>query len=822
MLRFIFGFLLSAVIIAVVAALAVTAYVVPGLPDTAVLRDVRMQVPLRVYTGDGRLIAEFGEQRRIPLRIDEIPQQMIQAVLASEDDRFYEHPGVDWQGILRAALKLALTGEKKQGGSTITMQVARHFFLSRERTYIRKIREMFLALKIEREFSKDEILALYLNAIYLGQRAYGVGAAAQIYYGREARDLTLPQIATIAGLPSGPSIDNPVSNRQRALLRREYVLQRMLEENFITQDEYATASVTPETAVLHSADVEVDAPWVAELARQQVLEDYGEDAYTAGYRVYTTVVGRNQLAANQAVRQGLLDYDVRHGWRGAELHLDEKRMAGGDAEWQRALADMHAVAGLQPALITAVGEKSASAWLAGIGPVDIPWEGLSWARKYLSENARGPAPAKAADVLQVGDVVRLIETGDGAWRLSQIPVVEGALVSLRPDDGAVLALVGGFDFARSKFDRATQAMRQPGSSFKPFIYSAALAAGYTPASVVNDAPVVIDDPSLEEIWRPENFTGKFYGPTRLREALAHSRNLVSIRLLHSIGVETAIPHLEKFGFDPQAIPHNLSLALGTLSVSPWQLASAYAVLANGGYRVDPYLIERIDDEQGTTVYRANPAIVCRSCDDPAGPAPTAAMEATAAPTGPTAAPSAAADQPAAVPDGSDAGPRIAPRAVDEQNVWILNSMTRDVIAIGTGRRALALNRADLSGKTGTTNEHRDAWFAGYNPTVVTVTWIGFDKFSPLGGQETGSQAALPMWIDYTRVALDGVPETWLDRPEGLVMQRIDKRTGRPIGADSPDAVFEVFQEGSLPVATDTGLPANPVEPLPQEVRDQLF
>ncbi len=779
MLRLSFYFLLAILLLGIVSTLGLAWFIVPQLPDIETLKDVRMQVPLRVYSADHSLIAEFGEQRRIPVTREEIPEKMVQAILASEDDRFYEHPGVDWQGILRAAFQLVKTGEKTQGGSTITMQVARNFFLSREKTYLRKVNEIFLSFKIERELSKDEILTLYLNKIYLGQRAYGIGAAAQVYYGLQINELSLSQFAMLAGLPKAPSTTNPVSNPERALKRRNYVLLRMLEEDYITEDEYKEAIAIPVSASLHSSLVEIEAPYVAEMVRQQLLEEYGEEAYTSGLTVTTTIRDRNQLAANNALRKGVLAYDERHGYRGPEHHFDLSDEMD-ESSWKELLESFPVLGTLYPALVTEVGEQSASAFLLNIGKVDIPFTGMIWARKYVSENVMGPEPKKAGDILKIGDVIRLIEDGNGQWRLSQLPDVEAGLVSFRPSDGATLALVGGFDFLRSKFNRVTQAYRQPGSGFKPFIYSAALDAGMTAATIINDAPVVFEDRELDETWRPENYSHKTYGPTRLRVALTHSRNLVSIRLLHSIGVPYALDYISRFGFDVNRLPKNLSLALGSGALTPWQLARGYAVFANGGYLIEPYFIDQIESQDGELLFKANPILVCSDCEE--SPAESVAKVA-----------------PSEEENNAEQGqPVYAKRVIDPETLWIMNSMTQDVIQHGTGRRALVLGRKDLSGKTGTTNDQRDAWFSGFNSDVVAVTWIGFDKFQPLGNSETGARAALPIWVEYMATALKGLPERPMERPPGLVFARIDPVTGNLASPESTDAIFEVFRSGNVP------------------------
>lgn len=755
-------------------------YLEPELPNAEQLRDVRLQVPLRIFSQDQQLIAEFGEKRRIPLKYEEIPDTMIKAFLAAEDDRFFEHPGVDYHGILRAALQLVMTGQRRQGGSTITMQVARNFFLSREKTFTRKIKEIFLSFRIEQELSKQEIFELYLNKIYLGHRSYGVGAAAQVYYGKSIDQLDLAQIAMIAGLPKAPSTTNPITNAERARLRRDYVLGRMATLGFINEQERVAAELAPISATLHTASPEVEAPYLAEMVRAEIIERYGPDAYTNGYQIYTTLNSRHQQAANHALRQALQEYDQRHGYRGPEQHIDLKSTPDLDEY----LSDQLRIGGLMPAVVTEVAERTIKAYTGRGEFIEVDWEGLNWARAYISENARGPAPKKAADILKAGDVIRLLQTTtkEAKWRLAQIPAVSGALVSLDPNNGAIKSLVGGYDFYLSKFNRVTQAKRQPGSGFKAFIYSAALKAGYTAASLINDAPVVFDDPSLEAAWRPENYSGKFFGPTRLRYALTKSRNLVSIRLLRAIGVDTALEHAARFGFDISELPRNLSLALGSGAVSPLQMARGYSVLANGGYLIEPYFIERVEEDYQGLIYQASPQVVCKECD------PTAAVSTEET----TAADSEATNQ--------ETTPikRIAPRVISPENHYLMNSMMQDVIKYGTGRKARVLGRNDLAGKTGTTNDQRDAWFNGFHPSLVAITWVGFDSFTPLGRGEVGGRAALPAWIAYMREALAGVPEYKLQVPPGIVTIRIDPRTGERASADQEDAIFEVFRAANVP------------------------
>lgn len=750
-------------------------YLEPKLPSTEVLKDVQFQVPLRVFSRDGKLIAEFGEKRRIPLTYEELPEQLIKSFLAAEDNRFFEHPGVDYQGIIRAAMQLLLTGEKKQGGSTITMQVARNFFLTPEKTYIRKLNEIFLALRIERELSKEKILELYLNKIYMGHRSYGVGAAAQVYYGKSVSELNLAQMAMLAGLPKAPSANNPVTDPTRALERRNYVLGQMKRLAYITEDEFQRSVREPVTARIHSAKIEVDAPYVAEMVRADMFERHGENAYTDGYSVYTTIDARLQVAANSALRNALQDYDVRHGYRGAVKKFDINQISE-NRELDLLLKEYSSIANLLPAIVTKVEENRIEVYLGDGKREIIDWKGLEWARAYKSESYQGPAPNRANEIVSIGDLVRIIaeEKGkDKHLRLAQLPEVEGAFVSLDPEDGALRAVVGGYDFYNSKFNRVTQAMRQPGSGFKPFIYSAALDAGFTPASLINDAPVVFDDPSLEGTWRPENYSGKFFGPTRLRYALTKSRNLVSIRLLRAMGLPYALEYVARFGFDATKLPNNLSLALGSAVVTPLQMASAYAVLANGGYRVETYLIERIEDAQGNILVKANPVRVCTSCGNDGS------------------------DEREDRDDQSEAN-RIAPRVISAQNHYLLISMMQDVIRRGTATKARELGREDLAGKTGTTNDQKDAWFNGFNRSHVAIAWVGFDSAKPLGRGEVGGKAALPAWIEYMEEALKGVAEQPLVMPPGIVTVRIDPTTGKRASADQKDAIFEVFRTENAP------------------------
>ncbi len=743
----------------------------PGLPSVDVLRDIKLQVPLRVYTRDGRLLAVFGEKRRIPLDYAQIPKTMVDAFVAAEDEHFWEHPGVDMEGMLRAAVHYATTGERTQGGGTITMQLARNFFLTPEKTFTRKLREVFLAFKIEHQLSKQDIMALYLNKIYLGSRAYGVGAAAEAYYGSDVDHLTLAQTAMIAGLPKGPSTDNPLVNPDRALARRGYVLGRMLANGYINQQQYGAAMAEPDDASYHEPTAEVDAPYVAEMVRDYMVGKYGDDAYNDGYSVVTSIDSRLQPLASKAVRDGLLQYDQRHGWRGAIAHVTVPANPTDD-DLEKLVEDRDHVGGLYPSVTLKVDAQSAEFYAEGAGPVKVDWPGLKWARKYLSVNSMGPAPKTAADVVAKGDVVYLRRLESG-WTLAQVPDAQGALVSLDPVDGAVVALVGGFDYDASKFNRVTQAHRQPGSSFKPFIYSAALENGFTPATVVPNAPVVVNDPKNGNVWRPHNFEeSDFSGPTRLRNALAHSLNLVTIRVLQQLGVDTAIKYDENFGFTEDELPHDLTMALGSASLEPLDMARGYAVFANQGYRVTPYFIQTVTDGSGKVLFQADPEIACADC----GLTPEKGDPATGMPAG-------------------------APVAISPQNAWLMTSMMQEVIKTGTGVLALSLNRPDIAGKTGTSNDFTDAWFDGFSAHLVTVVWVGNDQPSQtLGEGEQGALAALPMWMDFVGPAMRGVPipKDIFPRPFGIEEARIDPNSGLLVSADDPDSIFEFFETGHLP------------------------
>ncbi len=807
-LRSIFRFLLVAIVLGLATLFITYLIISKDLPDVETLRDVQLQVPLRVYTSDHKLISVFGEKRRIPVRIEEMPVYLTNAFIAGEDARFRIHPGVDYQGISRAVWTLMTTGEKSVGGSTITQQLARNFFLTLEKTFTRKIKEIFLALKIERELSKDEILELYLNKILLGHRAYGVGAAADVYYGKPVGELSLAQCAMLAALPKAPSRINPITAPERAMNRRDYVLGRMLELGFISAEEYEQALRERNTAFYHGATTEVAAPYLAEMVRKEMLTMFGESAYTGGYEVYTTINAGFQTTANQAVIDGLEEYDHRHGYRGAEAHFDLEADSTTDA-WEEILRPYKPIAGLVPGLVIEVDEELALVYLVDGQTIALSLADMQWARKFISRDRVGFEPKSVSEVLAKGDIIRTRLRDGGQRELAQLPEAEALLISLSPHDGSIKALVGGYDFTRSKFNRAVQSRRQPGSGFKPFVYSAALAKGKTPASVVNDAPIVLTDTELEKDWKPQNYGEKFFGPTRLREAMVNSRNLVSIRLLREIGITYAIEYISAFGFDPAELPANLTMALGSASLVPLSLVRGFAVFANGGYLVEPYFIDRVVDARGTVLFAASPKYVCRECkpEQASAALPTKAVENLEPSFRPlqitTGEDLPVTGQNTAPAQNMVANPTPAPRVISEQNAYLIRSMMMDVVRRGTGKKAMELGRNDLAGKTGTTNDQRDAWFSGYNDEIVTSVWVGFDNHDPLGRDEVGGKAALPIWINYMRVALQGIPDRVPEIPEGITKARIDPDTGLLARIDNPDAISEVFDMGSIPPMEDS-------------------
>ena len=770
-------------------------YLAPEIPAAAQLREVRVQLPLSVLSRDDKLIAQFGEQRRIPLAYDQIPKMVVDAFLAAEDARFYVHPGVDWQGLVRALLSNVAAGGVREGGGTITMQLARNTVLSSERTLRRKLKEVFLALRLEREFDKQEILTLYLNRIFLGQRAYGVGAAAEVYFDKSVGELDLAEAALIAGLPRSPSRDNPVASVERARGRRAYVLRRMLETGRIDAAARDAALLVPIDGRLYGPDIELDAPWIAEMARAEMVERFGAAVLIDGYRVYTTVDSRLQGLADASARQAILEYERRHGYRGPLTHIESSALAD-DAQVRAAFREHGDLGNLAVAVVESVTDKTAVVRLRDDRRAELRWEDLSWARRALPQDKLGPAPTSAAEVLAPGQFVYLEPLPEGHWRLAQQPAVAGALVAIDPTDGAIVAVTGGFAFFDSRYNRALQARRQPGSAFKPFLYSAALERGFTPATLINDAPVVIEGGTPEEEWRPQNITKRFYGPTPMREGLVRSRNLVSVRLLRGTGLGHAIKHIGQFGFGAAALPPNLTLALGTGQVTPLAMARGYSVFANGGYLVTPYAVERVTDAAGTTVFQATPKVACPGCVQATGLGPVA--------TGPVPA------------------DRVAPVAITPANAFVMTDMMVDVIQRGTAQLARSIGRLDLAGKTGTTNDRRDAWFVGYNADLTVATWIGFDQERSLGEHEEGARTALPMWVHFMTEAMRGKPEHRQPEPPGVVRMWVSRDSGAPASAGEFGAVFEAFLAGHapLPGASDAGLmegiDAESVEPASSE------
>jgi penicillin-binding protein 1A len=765
---------LNAALVGLAGGAVFVAVTLKDLPRTESLREVRLQEPLRVFSADGALMAEFGVQRRRPVSFGEIPPMLVNAFLATEDSRFFEHEGVDITGLGRAALSYVRTGERSQGGSTITMQVARNFFLSRQKTFQRKFAELLLSLHIERNLSKQEILELYLNKIFFGHRAYGVSAAAALYYDETLDALSLPQMAMLAGIPKAPSANNPVSNPERAMARRNYILGRMLELGYIGAAEHREAIATPDDARLHRRAVDLEAGYLAEMVRREMVSRFGDDAYRAGFRVTTTLDGRLQTVAQTAVRHALLDYDRRHGYRGPEAKHDVDGL--GEDALDELLERAGALPDLTAGIVTGAGAREAEVYLGGGRREPLVLNQVKWARPYRNEGSRGPAPRKVGDAVAVGDLIRLRRRENGDWELSQRPYVAGALAVVDPQDGAVRALVGGYEFGDSKFNRAVDANRQPGSSFKPFVYAAALDKGWTPASLIKDERISIRL-NRREMWEPDNFDHKTLGPIRLRLALTKSRNLASIYLLERVGLDDARTFAGRFGFHLEDLPLGLSMALGTAEASPLQMAGAYSVFANGGFRVMPHYITRVEDGSGDLVFESRAPRACAGCwfryeEEPAQVQPFS---------------------------GGDAPEAV--RVLEPRLVYQMHSILGDVIRFGTARKALQLEREDIAGKTGTTNEVRDSWFCGYQKDLVAVAWMGFDDFSPLGKGETGGQAALGMWVDFMREALAEKPQAVLEVPEGMVEVRISKTTGRPTSSKGRGSLVEwIRQEYELALA----------------------
>jgi penicillin-binding protein 1A len=822
--------------LAICIALGVTAgivgawhYVSPGLPAAETIRDIPLQIPLRVFSRDGRLIEEVGERRRIIVSYDELQPHVVNAFVAAEDSRFFSHPGVDPIGIARAGVNYLRSGSRGQGGSTITQQLARDYFLTRERLFSRKLREAFLAWKIEQEFSKQEIMALFLNKMFFGQRAYGVAAAAQVYFGKPLANITISEAAILAGVLPAPSFYNPVRSPANARMRRDYVLGRMLDLDYIDRATYDEAMAEPVMSKLHGTATELSAPYVAEMVRREMLERFGEDTYSAGYKVVTTLDSTMQRGANYALRNGLLEFSRRRGYQGPVAHVEiaPEVLSTPYDDWpeeaQLALDGYGSPGGLLIAMVVSLNDDNSAGIVLHDGTrTTLPWYGISWARRYIDAETRGPVPRSVGEVLAVGDIIYIMPIQAGGYALAQAPRVQGAVVSLDPNDGAITSLAGGFDFSISKYNRVTQASRQPGSSFKPFIYSAALEHGSTAATLLLDAPVVINSSELEAVWRPVNYTGRFYGEQRMREALVRSMNLASVRLLlNNTGIGNTVRHLEPFGFGPATLIRNGSLALGGGNATPLDMAQAYATFANGGYAVKPYVIDAIFGPNDEVLYRAEPDIVCERCvpeqiidaaenlgdDENTFESMEPAESQEELNTAPSEMQLLRMAEVAETykPDAKQAPElyahvKLAPRIISAQNAYIISDMMRDVIQRGTGRRARVLGRRDLSGKTGTSNDRRDAWFAGFNGDMSSIVWVGYDNYDPLGPGEEGSRTALPVWVEFARIALTGAPEHQLPMPEGIVNVRISRSTGCIADFRTPpaDLMFEIFRVGHEP------------------------
>lgn len=831
-------------------------YIKPDLPSVTVLKDVRLQTPMQIYTNDGKLISQYGVKRRIPVKLDEVPEQLIHAILATEDSRFYEHHGIDPIGIARAAVSLLLTGEKKQGASTLTMQLARGFFLTREKTYIRKVKEIFIAWHMEQVLTKEEILELYLNKVELGHRSFGFGAAAQVYYGKPLTELTLAQIATIAGLPKAPSVLNPISGPERSVERRRVVLLRMLDENYITQQEFEEAASMPVTAKKHGAEIEVDAPYLADIIYNEMVEIYGkEEAETGGYQVYATATSDMQLAAQKAVVRNLHDYDERHGYKGPlgylfnapevnegddplptlnlSFDISDKQTPSDWAEdgFLRVLREVPYIKPLVPAVVTGMSEQSITVFDVNGNTRTIEWAGLDWARRYITDFRQSNEPEVAADITQPGAVIYIREQ-EGQWRISQLPEVSGAFIALNPKNGAVEAVVGGYSFYQSQFNRATQAKRQVGSNIKPFVYSAAIDSGYTLASIINDAPINQWNAATGVAWRPQNSPAEYDGPIRMRKALGKSKNVVSVRLLRGVGLRNTVDYLTRFGFDADDIPLDETVSLGSSSHTPLEVVRGMAVIANGGYLVNPHFISKVLDENGTELWKANPVWACEACTKGAAPDNTldeneeADIEALL---------EAQLNQDVILAEGPQEDKPIAPQVITPQNAFLVAEMMRTAVRangnwnkktywLGTGWRARnILQRTDIAGKTGTTNDSRDTWFSGFHKDIVATAWVGFDnmgrqlgratrnqnlvnrnpeKFNWIGnaliGTEDGAKAAGPAWIRFMKYALADKPHSPMPVPEKIVRIRIDRTSGKLTRRTDHTTLFEYFLQGTEP------------------------
>jgi len=798
-------FFIICVLIGLITLISLYYYVKPDIPSVQVLKDVQLQTPMQVFTKDGLLINQFGEKRRIPVTIDEIPQTLINAFLATEDNRFYDHIGIDPIGIVRSAIVLISTGEKKQGASTITMQLARNFFLTREKAYIRKVKEIFIALHIEDVLTKNEILELYLNKIELGNRAFGIGAAAQVYYGKELKDLTLAQMAMIAGLPKAPSALNPIRNPTRAKARRNVVLGRLLTEDYITQEQYNEATSQPITAYFHGAEINLYAPYISEMVRAEMVSRYGVDkAYNSGFKIFTSVESKVQKAAQNALVNNLHNYDMRHGFRGPTdiLWNPETQPALTEQQILNKLQSVNELGTLKVAAVLSVNDKTATVLLKNGEQTTLTWDNLKWARKYITRYRQSFAPKAATDILTPGMQIWVRQNEDSSFLLSQVPEASSAIVSLDPQDGRIKAIVGGYSFEQSQYNRAIQAKRQVGSNIKPFIYSAALEKGYTLASILNDAPINQWDKSQGVAWRPKNSPAVYNGPIRIRRALAQSKNVISVRLLRGVGLQRTADHLLKFGFQDADINRSESLALGSASITPLELARGMSTFANGGHLIEPYFISEIQDAYGNVLFKANPAL---ACDEE--PLPT--LNALSIHNS----------------DGEEEQTKkCAPRIISKQNAFLIADAMNSAIWgggswahktgwSGTGWRAQALDRRDISGKTGTTNDSVDTWFSGFNSNVMTSVWVGFDNpgnalgrstynnnldSSQISGAESGAKTAQPAWVEFMKAALEGKPEAPIEPPEGLVSIRIDLATGLLSHKNDYTSRFEYFEKGTAP------------------------
>ena len=754
-------FLLPAILLGLAAMLAY-----PSLPSLEALTDYRPKIPLRIYSAEGTLLSEFGEERRALVKISEVPEVMKQAILAAEDDRFYEHGGVDYMGVIRAAFSNFTSGSAKQGASTITMQVARNFFLTKEKTLTRKFNEVMLTFKIEHNLSKDEILQLYINQIYLGQRAYGFATAAQVYFGKPLGQVTLAEAAMLAGLPKAPSSYNPVVNPKRAKLRQLYVLRRMHELNYISDEQFELAQQQPIVTLRGNQEFGVKADYLSEMVRQAVYEKYQDDTYTQGFRVYTTIRQQDQLAAYQAVRTGVLEYDRRQGYRGPEGFVDLHGDTSNAELLDETLQDVEDSDDLIPAVVLEASPKLVRAYCKGGEIAEVSGDALLFVQPALNKKVA------LNQRINIGSIVRLRKDDMGVWQINQLPQVEAAFVSGDPRSGAIYSLVGGFDFNRNQFNHITQAWRQPGSSFKPFVYSAALEKGFTPATVINDAPLIFDaEQTGNEPWEPKNYDGKFEGPMRMRQALIKSKNLVSIRILQSITPQYAKDYITKFGFDATRYPAYLTMALGAGSVLPLQMLTGYSVFANGGFLVTPYFIDRIEDARGTVLSKAAPE----------------------------------------VPGNG------AKQVIDVRNAFTMVNMLQDVVKHGTGIRAMQLGRQDLAGKTGTTNDSIDAWFCGFHPTVVGIAWMGYDQPRSLGDRETGGGAALPIWMGYMEKVLKDVPEAVYTMPDNMASVHINEDGYR----DDNSPRIEYFYQENVPPEHVMPIPSEEIKPS-DTIKDQLL